>query len=301
MTVGNDKIWASALVYCRTYYRDYDAGFLLRPDDFTDETVRWARPYISSAVSYCDEMKGIRRVVFGDEKHLIFGVAGILRDLPGEVPAPFTTDEYGRNIKCFLGFVCLMEEKRCGYFPLVEDFDYKKIFSDYIANDEVWKNRMPQHIPLGYDIYSFSMTQFNGNTDFQEKKVSVSRQEDDESLFKQALSQISPSDWQGISLCTNMYNLKMMQEAPYAYMTAGENIVKKYGEKQGKTFRQEDEQAEDSINDAFPEHSPPQEVPTGENIETDQKGNQGFVPIICGIVAVVIIIFLAARGLFYDE
>lgn len=228
------EIKASALIYCRTYYCDYDTGFLLRPEDFSDSDVAWVKTYILSATSYCDELKGIRQVVFGNEKYLVFGIVGVLNWLfENVIPEnkeikQYALDEHGRNIKCFIGYVCHMPEKRCGEIPLVRTDDFVKIFTEHIARETVWKNKSLLRLRIGYE--------YELRTDNSSEMVELGKREyvssdiGDRKLFETVLSEVSLVNV-GVSLCTNLYNVKMLQDKHYSYVTAQESTIERYKKK----------------------------------------------------------------------
>lgn len=229
-----NEINASALMYCRTYYCDYDAGFLLKPEDFSEQDGIWAKKYILSATSYCDELDGIRWVVFGNEKYLVFGIVGVLNwlcetILPDQTDIKhYTQDEYDRNIKCFIGFVCSMPEKEKGYFPSVKEEDFLKIFIEHVANDSVWKSVNLTHLRAGYQ-YKLEMA-YNPEDAKLERREMISEPNGDRKIFENVLANISLENVE-MSLCTNLYNAKMLQDDCFSYVTASESAIRRFKKK----------------------------------------------------------------------
>lgn len=229
------EVYASALIYGRTYYRDYGSGFLLSPNDFSEEDIGWAYKYVSEAVSYCDELKGIRHVVFGNEKHLVFGIVGILNDFFTEnLPdselrqcQKYTFDGSGRNIKCFLGLVCHMEDKKKGMVFPTSGIDFIRPFLENLTKEETWYSREVLKCRCGYK-YPLQMNAISDTWNLKEHMI-LSGKERDGEIFSQVLAENEYGCY--ISLCTNVYNLKMAEKEIFTYVTAEKNVLERYQKK----------------------------------------------------------------------
>lgn len=286
---GTTKIYASALIYGRTYGRDYDSNFLLKPEDFSMEDIQWARKYVLESVSCCEDMEGIRRVVFGNEKYLVFGISGIIntileRNLFSEeknLYQEYAFDRNGRNIKCFLGLVCHMGEKRRGDSIQLTEKEFLTPYLEKVAKKELWYSGDRQNQRAEY-AYPFIL--YDGqNGEKPQEDVMVSEEAADEELFFQVLSM----NWAGrktASLCTNMYNLKMVEKKLFDYATAGANTVKQY---QKKTAQPQDG------NIAGIE-----EVHENDAQASGNKRRNVLMALIAagGITAVIIILLLVTQG-----
>lgn len=228
-----NTIDASSLIYGRTCHRDYDSNFLVKPNDFSAEDTAWARKYVLEASSYCDELKGFRHVIFSNEKFLVFGVTGILNSLlTHSLPEKeitqyqqYTFDENGRNIKCFLGFVCHMEKKSKGDLYRASERDFLEPFLNHVAKEDVWYSY--ETVAQGCEYhYSLECSKFQPNEPLPTEHVIISQKEDDTRLFEQILANSCRTA--NKSLCSNIYNLKMAKSDVFNYVTAGEVVQKKY-------------------------------------------------------------------------
>ncbi len=282
------EIKASALIYCRTYCCDYDTGFLLKPDDFSDVDVNWAKEYILSATSYCDNFNGIRQVIFGNQKYLIFGIVGVLDNLfekyepDKQELKQYATDKNGRNIKCFIGYVCHMQDKEIGQKPVVDVRSLINIFEEHIAKDEVWKNNSRLRLTAAYE-YSLEVEKLTSHQMLGEREH-VTGAGEDQSLFEAILEQISGADYRKLSLCTNLYNVKMMQDERFSYVSAEASTIERYKKKLSEADAPEECQEIVSAD----------ETCKCEVIseETDTKGKTGIIVLVVTIIAVIIIVFL---------
>lgn len=239
MIAEKKEIYTSALVYGSTYSRDYDPNFLLKPKDFNMEDIKWARKFVLESVSYCDELEGIRHIIFGNEKYLVFGIAGILNDLlernlsfeEKKSYQEYAFDGNGRNIKCFLGLVCHMEEKREGDSFQMDERKFIIPFIQEVARKDVWYSM--EKIDRRSD-YKYPLIIAGGRKDDSLKDhVIVSEKGKDEELFYQVL-RMNAYGREPVSLCTNVYNLKMVEKKSFTYVSAGANTVRLYQKELGR-------------------------------------------------------------------
>lgn len=227
------EIFASALVYGSTYSRDYDPNFLLKPRDFNTEDIIWARNFVLESVSYCDELEGIRRVIFGNEKYLVFGISGILtnlleRSLSDEESRQYQEyafDRNKRNIKCFLGLVCHIEEKSEGEFFQLAEKEFLVPYLKEVARKEIWYSGEKKDQRSEYE-YSLMPVRWQGENNLKDC-IFVSTEKQDEELFYRVLS-MNAYGRKSVSLCTNQYNLRMVERKLFTYVTAGANTVRQY-------------------------------------------------------------------------
>lgn len=283
--IENKGIYASALIYGRMYYRDYDASFLLRPDDFSLEDILWARRYVLEAVAYCDELEGIRYVVFGNEKYLVFGIAGILSDLlsknlpVGEFEQfqPYAFDESGRNIKSFLGFVCHMKEKEKGVFFKLEGSDFIEFYKKNIAKEDAWYSREWEGHTSQYE-YKLEQGSLQGMGKPVECVI-LSEEKGDQELFRQMLAE-SAYDQDCISLCTNVYNRQMAEKGIFSYVTAKKDVVERCKRKIHQPHRSEKKMEEGR---------------RGRNHESviSEKKNRDSAAVIVSAIALIVVIIVS--------
>ena len=231
--MGDFKMELSALIHCRTYQFDFNPEFLAKPIDFSSDDVRWAREYILTATSYCDELEGQRNIVFNNSKFVVFGIVCLLdvalkkHHFSEEEIKRFSFDENGRKIKCFFGFVLHIKNKKYGDIPDLSDDDYADLLRTYIANEEIFFDKKQPEIKINYfknvDITRRSMQNCMPQYDIS------SRDRDDE-YYQFALSNVSPQH-EMINLCTNVYNIKMLLDGNYTLFTTNHNTIQRYQQK----------------------------------------------------------------------
>lgn len=133
------------LIYARTYQCDFNTDFLVRPDDFLDSDVQWARERVLSATAEIDWLNGFRWVIAKNENKLIAGIVCFIKDLVKsaqltdeelEKAQSYFTDDKGRRIYTFIGLSILSN----GSEPISIDFSYRYLWNIFVKSVEpVWK------------------------------------------------------------------------------------------------------------------------------------------------------------------
>lgn len=80
------------LIHSRTLRCDFNPGFLVRPNDFTDSDAKIIHKRILEATASIDSMQGFRWIVFHEGKFCVAGAVCILKNLASKCDIP-TEDE----------------------------------------------------------------------------------------------------------------------------------------------------------------------------------------------------------------
>ena len=99
------------IIHTRTLFCDFNSEFLVRPCEFMDADIKWARKNILGTTVDIDGLSGFRWVVLDNEKYRIAGVVGFLKDICLKLDLNDTDkikseelfcDNKGRSIYAFL-------------------------------------------------------------------------------------------------------------------------------------------------------------------------------------------------------
>ena len=223
------KMKLSTLIHCRTFEFDFNSEFLARPSDFTLDDIKWAREHILPATSYCDELIGERLVLFNNKTYCVFGVVGLLDEIlkkfefSKENIEKFSFDVNKRKIKCFIGFVFHITDKKRGYIPQIQDKDYINLLKKYVANKDVFFARSQPGSQVDYCI---ECTDIVFSTDEIINEYGIYAKDADREKFKKLLGNVTAGTV--INYCSNICNLKMLKEGNYNYFTADLNTIQRY-------------------------------------------------------------------------
>lgn len=226
----------SALVHCRTFSFDFNPEFLARPSDFTSDDINWAREHILPATAYCDELEGKRYVLFSNSRYCVFGIVSLLDNalsmfgFSEESVKRYSFDENKRKIKCFIGFVFHVSDKSIGYIPMVNDGDYNKLLESYVANDQVFFSNSQPCIQVDY-----TLERETGQFLIKEKpnEYCISSNKNDEDMFTNLMSNVSSINI--VNFCSNVYNLKMLEDGKFDFFTANQNTIQRYNIKRAES------------------------------------------------------------------
>ena len=240
----------SALVHCRTFSFDFNPEFLVRPSDFTADDINWAREHILPATAYCDELEGKRYVLFSNNRYCVFGIVSLLDDafrifgFDEGLVDKYSFDESKRKIKCFIGFVFHVSDKSIGCIPVINDVDYNKLLESYVANDQVFFSNSQPCIQVDYS-FEKEIVQFSDMRSISEYCISSIK--NDEDMFMNLLSNITSN--KTVNFCSNVYNLKMLEDGRFDFFTANQNTIQRYNIKKTENEQKLKEKIEHEKNE----------------------------------------------------
>ena len=214
------------LIHSRTFYRDFDPNFAVRPNDLN---VRWAMNKILPSTRDLDILNGVRRVVATDGKICIAGVAcnfkyfaeNYLSATERAEAAEYLHDERGREVKIFLGYVV-----KGGGVPDVNNSKLWQMFKATLAPK--WKSPSVETIIAPYEscgVKSVAKKTLD--------KFYPTNEKDDLELFEQCLAERK-------DFCSNVDAVKIYEDGKYEIITAPQNVINRIqAEAQKKTQLQQ--------------------------------------------------------------
>ena len=175
------------IIHTRTFSRDFNSKFLVKPSVFFDSDIEWARKNIQGATEEIDILQGFRWLVADNEKYRIAGVVGFLQNIYSEVENSLSEndklkskelfcDEKNRLVYAFIGVVI----DKCN------NNNYGTISLDYLWNVylnkvyPIWKGTSENTIFENFENTEVKLT----DTKITEKAINVGSKEFFESNAK---------------------------------------------------------------------------------------------------------------------
>lgn len=247
----------SVLIHCRTFGFDFNPEFLVRPSDFTTDDIKWAREHILPATSYCDELNGKRYVVFNDNRYCVFGIVSLLDEalkmlkFSDEEIEKYSFDENRRKIKCFYGFVFHLGEKNKMELPDILEQDYYDLLKKFVVDEKIFFSKTQPSIQVDYylekALLTLEMSRLTGS-------YCISNETVDKEMFKSLIANAYCG--KVINFCSNVYNLKMLEDGQFNFFTSNQNTIQRYNlmkveneKKEQETDRQEENIGQNVIDD----------------------------------------------------
>ncbi len=157
--------WA-AIIYGRSYHLDF--RFITVPDNFTEQDLNWASPYIIATTQQARNLTNSPRwSMFKNDDYCIVGVTCMVRDLIGQLSEDsikvMAKDDRGRPLYVFVGYVTqLTHDQNIQNFPAytencLDSFKilYQEIAKVWLVKDYEQDTRNPlfsQYQPLSFAV-----------------------------------------------------------------------------------------------------------------------------------------------------
>lgn len=229
------------LIHSRTFEVDFNSKFAVRPDDFTDSDIEWAREKILPSTQDLNILNDVRFVVASKGGKCFAGVACML-DLFAEkflsaderaYAENFFCDNRGRYIKLFLGFV--IKNSTANKIPDVMPSDLWQMlwqmFKEYLAPE--WNRKAPETVLAPYrDIREKSFAsskppkpaQIFQGVELYEMSSAVN-----EKLFDEYLAIALKKN---LAFCANLDRAQPIEDKIYQAVTTTADIINRLREKQ---------------------------------------------------------------------
>ena len=228
------------LIHSRTFEVDFNSKFAVRPDDFTDSDIEWAREKILPSTQDLNILNDVRLVVASKGGKCFAGVACML-DLFAEKflssderreAEEFFCDNRGRYIKLFLGFV--IKDASSKKIPDVAPSDLWQMlwqmFKEYLAPE--WNRKAPETVLAPYrDVHEKNFVsstprpaQIFQGVELYEMNPVVNKKLFDEYLAR-ALKQ-------NLAFCTNLDRAQPIEDKIYQAVTTTADIINRLQETQ---------------------------------------------------------------------
>lgn len=212
------------IIHTRTFRCDFNPHFMVRPKDFTDSDIKWARKIVLSATSSIDSLQGERWIVADDGKHRIAGIVCFVSRLAElaevENETTYFVDERGRNIYAFVGIVVKSDET-VESLPTYKDF--WNAYKSYVA--EKWERTVVETTSSEYEEKSFSENspsqKIPTGKKVHNKEFFESSSSEDKELFSYYFCNITKDK----SFCSNLIDFSAVKSSPFSIVTTSQNII----------------------------------------------------------------------------
>lgn len=279
------------IIHTRTFSRDFNSKFLVKPSIFFDSDIEWARKNVQGATEEIDTLQGFRWLVVDNEKYRIAGVVGFLQNIYSEIENSLSEndklkskelfcDEKNRLVYAFIGVVI----DKCN------NNNYGTISLDYLWNVylnkvyPIWKGTSENTIFENFENIEVKLT----DTTITEKAINVGSKEFFESnakidyeLFSYFLCNEQKKNF---SFCSNLSSFNVVKRSEFSVITTSKNIITR--------IKRENISNSNSISN---EQKLQVDYPTN-NYEISQKSKnekKNFLPLIIGLMTLLIIILMS--------
>ena len=279
------------IIHTRTFSRDFNSKFLVKPSIFFDSDIEWTRKNVQGANEQIDTLQGFRWLVVDNEKYRIAGVVGFLQNIYSEIENSLSEndklkskelfcDEKNRLVYAFIGVVI----DKCN------NNNYGTISLDYLWNVyfnkvyPIWKGTSENTIFENFENIEVKLT----DTTITEKAINVGSKEFFESnakidyeLFSYFLCNEQKKNF---SFCSNLSSFNVVKRSEFSVITTSKNIITR--------IKRENISNSNSISN---EQKLQVDYPTN-NYEISQKSKnekKNFLPLIIGLMTLLIIILMS--------
>lgn len=219
------------IIHTKTYSCDFDTGFMVRPDLFLYNDIKWARKNVLEATGSIDLLQGERWLIIDNGKYRIAGVVGFLKNICAKCNLSVEDkkkseelfyDEKRRLVYAFIGVVIDTSNSE----------SYGKISYEYL-----WKIYLETIYPIWKRTYQEVILKNFEDVDFEnsvskpliEENFKIGGQEFYESnlvrdyeLFEYYLCN---KDINNFSFCTNLVDFILVKQCNFSIITTSQNII----------------------------------------------------------------------------
>ncbi len=218
------------IIHTRTFSCDFNSNFVVRPNDFLDSDVKWARKCVLSATNSIDSMNGERWLIADNGKFRIAGIVIVIKNLAEKInlsgdelkkAKELYYDEKGRVIYAFIGVVI---NNKSDYNKI--HIDERVLLNIYCENIyPIWKKSFQETLLSNYTSYNEEFKkdsiEFN-STNVLGTKMFESSSSTDYKLFKQYLKEDVRSEF---LFCTNLNDIANIKENKFSVISTSSNII----------------------------------------------------------------------------
>ena len=228
------------LIHSRTFEVDFNSKFAVRPDDFTDADIEWARKVILPSTQDLDVLGDVRLIAASSNGKCIAGVACQLKTFAErhglDAAEEYFCDNRGRFIKVFLGYS--IRDAAPNTIPDVKPADLWQLFKEYLAPE--WKRKAPETVLAPY-------------RDFATKNLTPAPSKPVQLFFGVGLYEMSPAlnatlfeaylalalKQRPLAFCTNLDRIQPIEDRIYQAVTTTANVIDRLKEKQQRQIEEE--------------------------------------------------------------
>ncbi len=224
------------IIHSRTLNCDFNAEFLVRPERFNSDNIKWARENVLKATEDIDSLQGFRWLIVDNGKYRLAGVVGFLEDICCEAKEEkgkfekFFLDNRGRRTFAFVGVVIDKEDN-----DSYGDIDISTLWKVYVKEvKDIWEKKH----------------QDSKSSEFEEIQVnSDSVAEPDIEKYSEANPELDKKEFarlmcdgkrEKFSFCSNITSWQLAKEGAFDYVTTKSNNIERITkEKKGGEKREE--------------------------------------------------------------
>lgn len=219
------------VIHTRTFSCDFNSEFMVRPNDFSDCTVKWARKQVLIATSSIDNLNGERWLIADNGEFRIAGIVSFIKNLSlkcslsddeKKVAEEFFYDDKGRSVYAFIGIV-IKEGEAINNLSLSYDY-FWKLYLKHIK--PIWKRSFIETVMCDYENYNstvsvdksvLSAKQKIGQTAFFETSPVNDRQ-----IFENLLNQDIQKKF---LFCSNITDINVIRKNKFSVITTSGNVI----------------------------------------------------------------------------
>ena len=224
------------IIHSRTLNCDFNAEFLVRPERFNSDNIKWARENVLKATEDIDFLRGFRWLIIDNGKYRLAGVVGFLEDICCKAKEEkgkfekFFLDNRGRRTFAFVGVVIDKEDNN-----EYGDIDISTLWEVYVKEVEnIWEKKHQ-----GSESSKFKEIQVNSDS---VAKLDVEKYlEANSKLDKEEFARLMcDGKRENFSFCSNITSWKLVKEGAFDYVTTKPNNIERITkEKKGGEKREE--------------------------------------------------------------
>lgn len=227
------------LIHSRTLKCDYNMKFAVRPKDFNDSLIYWARSVILPATGDLDFVNNVRQIVASKGEIKIAGIVCTMKYfvenlLDGDEQnraRNYSRDNANRNFGVFLGY----SFKASGdEIPVVTYSDLWKMFERYLVPKWDWEIFDTPQIDYEYEVRGkkFSATIAERVKKINGVEIYESSLNADENLFENYLARSMKKD---LVFCSALEQFQPIADGIYTAVTTSASIITRLESRRSKT------------------------------------------------------------------
>lgn len=218
------------IIHTRTFSCDFNSEFMVRPETFMDNDVKWVRKNVLMATGAIDSLNGERWMIVDNGKYRVAGVVGFLKNIAEKCnlsdeqrkdAEELFCDDKGRLVYAFIGVV--IDKQNNDDYGLI-GYDYLwNVYTELIK--PIWKRTYQQVITKGFMQVEFCR-QEEGNI---AEPYKVGLQElyetnviSDYNLFSRYLCDANRADF---TFCSNIQDFNLAKSCDFTVMTTNQNTI----------------------------------------------------------------------------
>jgi hypothetical protein len=220
------------IIHTRTLFCDFNSEFLVRPCEFMDADIKWARKNILGTTVDIDGLSGFRWVVLDNEKYRIAGVVGFLKDICLKLDLKDTDkikseelfcDNKGRSIYAFIGIV--IDKMNTDYY---ESVSLEYLWSIYLdAIYPKWKSSYQEVLLMDFkeeELLAYNNVKYE-SISYEKLGEKIYYEYNAITDYKLFLYYSCCQEKQYFSFCSNILDYNSLKNSEFTILTTSQNNI----------------------------------------------------------------------------